>query len=381
MIKYQVHSGSSTDEALVARYWAKDDNGKFIEPISGLIPYGSLKNSQQLVKFINEVSSAWDTSRICPNCHAHILLRSRIEVKSPLEQNHCICNACKDNEEIKFKVAEKEKFDELARQLIAVTERNLAATIEYEQIPVDVVLILIALDRVINPRLITGSFMLSECQGLVPTDSDLFVQRLWVAGVILDLPTKALPQAYVLKEEQLHHYRHKVAYFLVPDEQLGKDETSFSLLADRNFSGCSELRQLWLDYGVCDCLAYLFNQCALHNLETLPEDDAEIKSILRTALQVHSVAQIWSVIWKVVQEAASLSTRQYYNKAKAAATIAGKISRQIERVVKSDAPIKVWRRPTDQPAGALGDVFYEYFGIDEGTTGIEVLSVFADQQG
>lgn len=381
MIEYQVHSGSSIDEALIARYWATDDNGKFIEPVNSLIPYGSLKNSQQLVKFINEISSAWDTGQICPNCQGHNLLSSRAEVMSQLGQTYCICNTCKDKEAIELKIAEKEKSDELAKQLIAVFDRNLAATIEYEQIPVDIVLILIALDRVLNPRLITGSFMRSECQGLVPTDSDLFVQRLWEAGVILDLPNKALPQAYVLKEEGLHHYRHKVAYFLVPDEQLGKDEAAFGFLADRDFSGCSELRQLWLDYAVCDCLAYLFDQCALHNLEALPEDHAEIKSVLRTALQVHSVAQIWSVIWKVVREAASLSTRVYYNKAKAAATIPGKIKRQIERVVKSDAPMNSWRRSADQPAGALGDVFYEYFGFDESTTGIEVMSALADQEG
>ncbi len=379
MIEYQVHSGSSTDEALVARYWAKDENGKFIEPINSLIPYGSLKNSQQLAKFINEVSSAWDTDQSCPNCQGHSLLRSRSEVKSRLGQIYSICDACKDKEADKLKIAEKEKFDELARRLIAVSERNLAATIEYEQIPIDVVLILIALDRVLNPRLITGSFMRSECQGLVPADSDLFVQRLWAAGVILDLPSKAQPDAYFLKDEKLWHYNDKVACFLVPDEQLGKDETAFGFLAGRDFSGCSELRQLWLDYAVCDCLAYLFDQCALHKLETSSEDDVEIKSILRTALQVHSIAQIWSVVWKVVRDAASLSTREYYNRVKAVATIPGKISRQIERVVKSGAPMNSWRRPADQPAGALGDVFYEYFGIDEDTTGIEVMSAFANQ--
>lgn len=380
MIDYKVHSGSSDDEALVARYWAMGEKGKFLEPVSGLFPYGDIENSQQLIKYINDVSSAWNRDRFCPSCQNRWLLRSRADVKLQVEQTNRVCKSCIDKEVSKLKNAELDQAAKLAKKLIEVTERNLSATIEYEDIPNDVALLLIALHRVLNPRLLIGSFMRSECQGLAPADSDKFVQRLWDANVILDLPDRALPGAYFLKEESLWHYNNKVAYILVSDAELGRGEQAFDLLISRDFSDFSELRQLWLDYAVCDCVAYLFDQCGLHSLETSAENDTEIRSILRTALQVHSVAQIWSVIWKVVRDAASLSTREYYNKTKAAGTIPGKISRQIERIVKGDLVIKPWRRPPDQPAGALGEVFYEYFGIDEGTTGLEVMEMFIENE-
>ena len=40
--------------------------------------------------------------------------------------------------------------------------------------------------------------------------------------------------------------------------------------------------------------------------------------------------------------------------------------------------MKSWDRPVDQPAGTLGDVFYEYFGLDEDTPGLEAMAVLAD---
>lgn len=380
MIDYKVHSGSTADEALVARYWAMGDNGKFVEPVSSLFPYGEIENSQQLIKYINGVSSAWSSDRFCPNCQSHVLLRSRADLKSQDEQRSRLCKSCTDKDVRKLKNAELDQSAKLAKKLLEVTERNLSATIEYEDVPSDVALLLIALHRVINPRLLTGSFMRGECQGLAPMDSEKFVQRLWDAKVILDLPNRALAGAYFFKDEDLWHYSNKVAYVLVSDAELGRGEQSFDLLTSRDFSDSSELRQLWLDYAVCDGLAYLLDQCGLHNLEISAENDTEIRSILRTALQVHSVAQIWSVIWKVVRDAASLSTREYYNKTKAAGTIPGKISRQIERIVKGDLVIKPWRRPADQPAGALGEVFYEYFGIDEGTTGLKAMEMFIEHE-
>lgn len=93
------------------------------------------------------------------------------------------------------------------------------------------------------------------------------------------------------------------------------------MLRMREHKQLSRILQLWLDYAVSDCMAYLFSECSLHGLETDAEDDIKIKSILRTALETWSIAQLWSVIWKVVRDAASLSTRVYYSKAKAAATL------------------------------------------------------------
>lgn len=380
MIEFEIYSDSPADEKLVARYWAMDESGKFIDNVSGLFPYGSIRNTQQLVKYINEISLAWDTRQICQRCQGFNTIRSRSDVKSKPGVMNGICRSCQESEDLEVKKVKEAESAELGEYIARRTENNLATTIDYETIPSDIALILIALDSAINPRLLTSSFMRDECRRLAPLDSGNFIKRLWDAGVIVDLPNKGAPDAYFLKDGQLWHYNNKVAYVVVPDKILGKGEDAFNLLTKRDYNGSGVLRQLWLDYALSECMAYLFDQCSLHRLETSFEDNTEIRSILRTALQTYSVSQLWSVIWKISRDAASLSTREYYNKEKSAATIPGKIKRHFEKIVKDEVTIKCWNRPVDQPAGTLGDVLYEYFGIDEDTLGSTVMSIFADPE-
>lgn len=378
MVEFEIYSDNPADKELIVRYWAVNDDGKFVEHVTDLLPYGNLCNSQQLVKYINEISSAWDKNHICPRCEGYMAVRSRASVKTKPEVMHRICDSCQESDDYERKQLQDAEAAELRQHLNRYAERNDAATMNYDVIPDDVALILIALEKAVNPRLFTGSFMRDECRRLVPGDSDQFIQCLWNAQVIVDLPSKADPGAYFLKEEKVWHYKNKVAYVLVPDTSRGKGEEAFAILTMREYSDHRVIRQLWLDYALSDCMAYLYDQCAIHRLDISTQDDGEVSSILRTALETFSVAQLWSVIWKIVRDAASLSAREYYNQAKAAATIPGKIKRHLEQVVKGKTVLKAWTRPADQPAGTLGDVLYEYFGIDEDTPGSMVMSAFAD---
>lgn len=125
-------------------------------------------------------------------------------------------------------------------------------------------------------------------------------------------------------------------------------------------------------------MAYLFDQCHQHGLRTTNEDDAQMHSTLRTALQTYSVSHLWSAIWKVVKDAATLSTRSYYTGDKAAATLPGKLHRFLEKVASGEATLRKWNRTEHQPAGTLGHVFNEVYGIDEDTPGTAVMSSFVD---
>ncbi|AOE86671.1 hypothetical protein THL1_4123 [Pseudomonas sp. TCU-HL1] len=40
-------------------------------------------------------------------------------------------------------------------------------------------------------------------------------------------------------------------------------------------------------------------------------------------------------------------------------------------------PVKQWDRPERQPAGTLGQLFYELFGLDEDSLGSDVMAVFS----
>jgi hypothetical protein len=378
MIDFEVFSDDPEDHKLIARYWAMDAAGNFVETVASILPYGEISKTHQLVKYINEISAARDMNQTCLRCEGDFMVRSRSDVKTKPAMARQVCLTCQSIEDHERKEAIEAENVKLQARLAKVEERNLEETCDYGSIPDDLALILLALEKAINPRLLTGSFQRSDCRGLAPVDNGNLIQRLWAAKLVVDLPSKATLGAYFLKDGQVWHFADKVTYVFVPDALNGKNEEAFSVLTTRDFCDYQAIRQLWLDYALSDCMAYLFEQSSTHGLETSSEADAEISSTLRTALDRYSVAQLWSVIWKIVRDAASLSTREYYNKTKAAATIPGKIKRNLEQVAKGNVHLNAWTRPIEQPAGTLGDVFYEYFKIDENTLGSTVQEMLSE---
>lgn len=93
-------------------------------------------------------------------------------------------------------------------------------------------------------------------------------------------------------------------------------------------------------------------------------------------MHTYSVSQLWSVIWKVVKDAASLANREYYNRPKAAATIPGKIRRFIEVADQQGGISRSWNRSEYHLAGSLGMTFSNLFGIDEYSPGLSVIEMF-----
>lgn len=379
MIKFEILSDDPADEELVARYWAMGADGKFVENVSDLLPYKAISSNHLLLSYIQQVSIARDERFICSRCSEYFMVRSRADYQTSARFATSVCDACREQEKASQIEEQKALSAELSARLAEIEDRNNQRVIDYEKIPDDAALILIALNDAINPRLLTGFFRRDQCQGLAPCFTSLLITKLWKAGVIADLPSKALPGAYYLEEGQVWHYSDKVSYFLLPDQVLGKTEAALDSLRTRAHTQFSLIRELWLDYALSECMLYLYDQCSLHRLQMGDESDDQAKSVLRTSLETYSVSQLWSVIWKVVRDAASLSAREYYNNEKAAATIPGKIKRYLERVVREGLSVKSWDRPVDQPAGTLGDVFYEYFGLDEDTPGLEAMAVLADR--
>lgn len=266
----------------------------------------------------------------------------------------------------------------IEKRLQEVGERNRNRSIDYSTIPDDIAVILLALDRTLGGQAFERTFFRADCGSLAPIDSNTFIAKLWEAGVIADDPAKAKKDAYYLKGEELWHYNNKIAYSVVPDEKCEKPTDAMMMLNGRQFTDAGLLHDLWLTYATTDCMTYLYSMMDEHQMELDDEKNAEILAAIRTALRKHSVSDIWSVIWKIVKDAASLAQRQYYNRAKAAATIPGKFSRHLESVVKGERKFGNWDRPHDQPAGTIGQVFYELFGIDEQTCGAVLANHLPD---
>jgi hypothetical protein len=372
VIDVEMYSPDPDDHDLVQRYWAKNEDGTFKENVSDLLPYKEIKNSHQLTSYISEISQAWDRNQICSSCDNFHKIFARADVRRGKQNSQTRCSDCRGLEE------ENQRAEELRLQarLEKLTEKNLLANCDYGEISDDAALILLALHRAINPRLLSGTFMYRDCTSLTPSESKFFIDKLRNSGILLQHYLAAKSGTYSLKDDELWHSPAQICFFLVPDSDLGRTEFALSVLESRTYTDNLALRNLWLDYAVTDCHRYLLDECATYGLELEEEELEQMKSIFRTALERHSVSELWSMLWMIIKDAASLSQRTYYNSRKASATIPGKAQRFLEKVSKGENVLKQWTRREQHTEGTLGQIFWEYFSIDATTTGHEVFRAF-----
>ncbi|MBT8764857.1 Rossmann-fold NAD(P)-binding domain-containing protein [Metapseudomonas boanensis] len=378
-IKLKISSADPEEARLIERYWAQDEIGGFVEKVNALLPFRNITKSAMLAGFIRQHCQAVDENQRCPQCGEGIVINSRSEAKKfPLIATKP-CAACQYALDEAKRAAQAKMEAELQRQLRIRTAAVASWTVDYGAIPDDMALLLRALDRAIEPRLSNGTFTRGDCRGLSPYYVDNFIDQLWQAGVILDDPGRSPPNAYFLRNEELLLQSNLATYFLVPDGGGGAGEHVLEKLLGRTYGDHSSLLPLWLDYAVADCMAYFFGQCDLYGLSISADDEGEIKSIIRVALRTYSISQVWSLAWKVIKDVSSLASREYYNKQRAATTLPGKLRRHLESIRKDLKPVKQWDRPERQPAGTLGQLFYELFGLDEDSLGSDVMAVFSQR--
>lgn len=374
----------TADESLidiVNRYWMSDENGKYIESSTSFLPLTGAKYASEQVKILANVATAFVTDSRCRFCRRPQKLKSR---STPVLKLNHDCEDCvkliRDHEskiEEERLSVERNKLSELLQMTIV---RNSSLVADYGSIDDDLAIIVLALSRTLGNRLFDISFTKKQCINFASGDSIGYISRLLQAGLITTSPEYSAAGAYVLKGDELCYYTDKVAYKFVPDRVINSDENIINILQNRPFNQGDVLKSLWIEYATGDCMAYLSNFSSLHGLETTADENDEIDKILRAALNVYSVANLWSIIWMAVKDAAALSTREYYNKRKAAGTLPGKLKRYLEDVSKGKRNIYNWDRRTDQPSGSLGEIFYEIWTIDEKTPGTELGRIFPTTQ-
>lgn len=374
-IKLQMLTEDPKEIELIERYWAVDESGQYLEKVSALEGIIEMAQGVTLASFIRQRCNAFDENQVCPECAGLVEIKNRSQAKKVLQPSIKLCTLCQKDQDAIALEAQKVKAAELDRQLTEYVRKQSARTVDYFAIADRHVLLLLALDRAVTPRLTNGGFTVGDCRGLAPWYVGDFMQQLREAGLVLDDPSKAKPGTYYWEGDEIWMSRDQVVYRLAPDaESRSADEVIRSLL-DRAYTDAEGLFGLWLDYSVADVMRYLGAQCQLYNLELSEQELEEIKSTMRSALKTYSVSQLWSVVWKVVRDAASLANREYYNRWKAAATIPGKIRRNLEKVQRESIELKAWSRPEQHPAGTLGMVLGEVLGVDENTSGHMVSSL------
>ncbi|AZE66447.1 hypothetical protein SAMN05216475_2946 [Pseudomonas synxantha] len=376
-IKLQMLTEDPKEIELIERYWAVDESGQYLEKVSALTDVIEMAPGVTLASFIRQRCNAFDDNQVCPKCAELIEIKNRSEAKKVPQRSSKLCTLCQNDQDAIALAAKKTKAAELERQLAEYVGMQLTRTVDYSALPDAQVLLLLALDRAVTPRLTNGGFRLGDCRGLAPRYVGDFMLQLREAGLVLDDPSKASPGTYYWKGDEIWVLGDQVVYRLAPDAASRSADEVIRSLSDRVYTDADELFNLWLDYAVADVMRYLGAECELYNHDLSEQELAEIKSTMRAALHTYSVSQLWSVAWKVVRDAASLANREYYNRSKAAATIPGKIRRNLEKVQRESIELKAWSRPEHHPAGTLGMVLGEILGVDENTSGHRVSSLIA----
>ncbi|AMS21364.1 hypothetical protein AYK59_14950 [Pseudomonas synxantha] len=376
-IKLQMLTEDPKEIELIERYWAVDESGQYLEKVSALTDVIEMAPGVTLASFIRQRCNAFDDNQVCPKCAELIEIKNRSEAKKVPQRYTKLCTLCQNDQDAISLAAKKAKAAELERQLAEYVGKQLTRTVDYSALPDAQVLLLLALDRAVTPRLTNGGFRLGDCRGLTPRYVGDFMLQLREAGLVLDDPSKASPGTYYWKDDEIWVLGDQVVYRLAPDAASRSADEVIRSLPDRVYTDADGLFNLWLDYAVADVMHYLGTECELYNHDLSEQELAEIKSTIRAALHTYSVSQLWSVAWKVVRDAASLANREYYNRSKAAATIPGKIRRNLEKVQRESIELKEWSRPEHHPVGTLGMVLGEILGVDENTSGHRVSSLIA----
>lgn len=135
--------------------------------------------------------------------------------------------------------------------------------------------------------------------------------------------------------------------------------------------------QLWVFCATEDCTAYLYHYMDSYGLYLEDEEQVAVRRIVTSSLQEHfSIGQVWNAMWRSVKDAAALSTRQYYNDAKAAKTLPKKIDKVLSSAV-DDPNFGAYDRITETPLGAVLTLFNHRFGINDATPGVQVRAKLA----
>lgn len=140
--------------------------------------------------------------------------------------------------------------------------------------------------------------------------------------------------------------------------------------------------QLWAFCATEDCLAYLDLQLDTHGLYLENEERVATRQIVTSALiNKFSIGQIWNAMWRASRDAAALSTRQYYNNAKAAKTIPKKIDKILTQYGADARSFDPYDRLASCPMGSVLTLMLSRFGINDYTPGPTVRAKFVADAG
>jgi hypothetical protein len=331
---------------LCRRYWQLNDDGTFKDTKQAILPFGNMKHARELDLFIFASVVARDTRRACPTCAMPKLVNRETAVSAiePIEP----CPECEGRRNAHF-------FTNRSRR---AAQAGMMGSGSGTRFPGATMATLAALTRAVDREKLRTGFSALDCQQLAPTHLAHFLSKLHATDVLevvtplVAAPVEAVPVLYRVKNAQAYEQD------LVEFECLLKTEGSF----DRD-----GLWELWSDYAIAECVAYVCSQSSVFGLPADPEDEA-LCSVLRIATATYSIAEVCAISQLAVRRAASL-VRPDYSRKNAAETIPNDIARQCQAVAQGKPMPTPVRISMLAQHTRLRDWFHKWYGVFTHTRG------------
>lgn len=358
------------------KYWEQTELG-WVNPVGSIKELLGLAQSNKVAGELSKIATAHLINARCMECGKPIEHSNR---SSANKNYNRMCSDCEKKrlEQIEQEEDRKTQLDErIAAHMKTQLDKRVAAhvadvltlRIDYGLIGYDKCLLVMALHKSAgNIILMDSHFRNHPTLNLMPESNTYALMELIRSGVIAPTCVNGNTEGYLLENGDLNYYRNEVAYTLIPHKG-GTSEDAFAIANQRAPADADLVIKLWYELSTQECMKYLISQCndfgfpVEHYFSAEAWD--EVTAVVRNALLQFSVTHLWAAIWKIVRDAAALSNKQYYNKKKAAATIPGKLARELARVTKGEKPIFMWERPYQQQSSMVADVFSEMFGLAE----------------
>ncbi len=356
-----------TDNKKCARickdYWRQNSDGKFALKIKEIAAcYGMTLYAVK--KLVEQHAYVWLATSYCNSCKRVYCYKNRSKYQKHYLHNGSICTDCS---EVEGKALEMKKKDIIVK--LQRTEKS--KEVGLAKLDLKSTIYLLAAIQGLGDEYFTTIEPLSNYPSctLSPDKSyDNQILQYLVDNHILSMSLNTRLKSIELNQDDEVSINLRISTFDLTLEQCQITELINQFRNDiniKNIKQTPEFIELCRENQLNECLGFLKVILEDHQLHLSPGE--KTKQVLSQCLEKFSVAQVYSFISCAVRDAAADYMRSFFSKTKAANTVVGAISRDMEQSLATSREVRSSNRIHKLPQSSLSRIIFNtVLGTDDG---------------
>lgn len=347
-------------EDICRLYWELESEGKFTYKVSDIAKIFGLKTSQ-IPNIIKKTCVAYSNTVHCDICETAYELTGRNDYDSHHYRHaYWKCNNCLEDEK-------EEQLKIRKQQIIKFIDSTQVDPIDLSELTLKESVYLLSFIRHSANEMLTGFNAVRENQTeqLMPQpNSDAELIRTLYFSDLIALSNDTSQSAFSFEGDQLTSFSLVDSIWQIEfkeEDNLGRLlQRIEQTLIDSEFITVhkDELLELITEISLMECLAFLEFNLKEHNLLFQPGE--KTKAVFTQLLEMYSVSQIYTFIWRACKDAAAYYMKGGISKKQAANSVVGSIQRQHERSIGNDWTIGSFKRNYKLPQSILSQVVFNF---------------------